>query len=441
MKTAVINLHHFRMLNETPRQRNVFWCVLLAFFFVPFVASAFIGVADGHFVRDGKPYYYVGTNLWYAPILASEGQGGDRARLARELDRLHRMGVDNLRILVGADAGSDSANYVRPCLQERPGVLNDTLLRGLDYLLVEMKKRNMVGVFYLTNSWDWSGGYGFYLNQTGHGQSPHSSGEGYNNYVKYASAFSLDEKAQELYYDFVRSIVSRTNTITGMPYADDPTIMSWQICNEPRAFSKEGKEGFARWIRKTAALIKELDPNHLVSTGSEGYYGCESDKDLCERIHNDMNIDYYTIHIWPRNWQWVAADRLLEDLPNANLRSKEYIDLHAHMARKAAKPLVIEEFGFPRDYNRFTSESTTSIRNSYYAFIFSCLVESFRSQDVLAGCNFWGWAGEARPDSITWVPGAPYMCDPPHESQGWYSVYDTDEATVALIKKTVAALK
>lgn len=109
------------------------------------------------------------------------------------------MGVDNLRILVGADAGSDSANHVRPYLQERPGVLNDTLLRGLDYLLVEMDKRDMVGVFYLTNSWDWSGGYGYYLNQTGHGQSPYSAGEGYNNYVRYAAAFAADERAQQLF--------------------------------------------------------------------------------------------------------------------------------------------------------------------------------------------------------------------------------------------------
>ena len=25
----------------------------------------FIRVENGHFVRNGKPYYYVGTNFWY----------------------------------------------------------------------------------------------------------------------------------------------------------------------------------------------------------------------------------------------------------------------------------------------------------------------------------------------------------------------------------------
>ena len=26
--------------------------------------SNFVQVKNGHFVRDGKPYYYVGTNFW-----------------------------------------------------------------------------------------------------------------------------------------------------------------------------------------------------------------------------------------------------------------------------------------------------------------------------------------------------------------------------------------
>lgn len=66
-----------------------------------FAKSDFVQVKDGHFVRDGKPYYYVGTNFWYGAILGSEGQGGNRERLCRELDKMKEMGIDNLRILVG----------------------------------------------------------------------------------------------------------------------------------------------------------------------------------------------------------------------------------------------------------------------------------------------------------------------------------------------------
>ena len=56
--------------------------------------SNFVQVKDGHFVRDGKPYYYVGTNFWYGAILGSEGQGGNRERLCKELDKMKEMGIE-----------------------------------------------------------------------------------------------------------------------------------------------------------------------------------------------------------------------------------------------------------------------------------------------------------------------------------------------------------
>ena len=127
----------------------------------------FIRVENGHFVRNGKPYYYVGTNFWYGAILASEGNGGNRQRLSKELDEMKRMGIDNLRILVGSDGERGVTTKVEPTLQEKPGVYNDTILAGLDYLLQEMGKRQMVAVLYLNNSWEWSGGYGFYLEHAG----------------------------------------------------------------------------------------------------------------------------------------------------------------------------------------------------------------------------------------------------------------------------------
>ncbi len=423
---------------------NAIHKIVLTFsFFITSVmlwASGFITVKGKQFYRNNAPYYYIGTNFWYGPILASEGEGGNRARLCAELDALHALGVDNLRILVGADAGSKNANTVQPYLQPKPGELNDTLLAGLDFLLMEMGKRKMTAVLYLTNSWDWSGGYGFYLRETGHGDSPNASGEGYNDYVKYASAFSLDEKAQNLYYDHVRRIVSRTNRYTGKPYKDDPAIMAWQVCNEPRPFSKEGKEPFARWIAKTAKLIKALDSNHLVSTGSEGLYGCEVDEKLCERIHSDLNVDYLTIHIWPVNWRWATPDRLFDALPNVYVKTNEYLALHERMANKMQKPLVIEEFGYSRNRTFLLPGSNVSCRDAFYGFVFSKVTESKENDGAVAGCNFWGWGGSGRPADKVWKPGDDFLCDPPHEPQGWYSVYDSDSTTLSVIRQAIGRL-
>ena len=388
---------------------------------------------DGKFRRSGEPYAYIGTNFWYGPILASTGQGGNRERLARELDQLKAHGIKNLRVLAGADEGSVNANSVKPYLQEAPGQLNDTLLVGLDYFLNELRQRNMTAVIYLNNSWDWSGGYGFYLKYAGEGNSPSADGEHYNTYVRYASKFVRNDKAKQLFYDYVRKIVSRKNTITGQPYRNDPAIMAWQIGNEPRSFSKEGKEDFAEFIKESARLIKSIDNQHLVSVGSEGYVGCEMDIKTYELIHNDQNIDYLTIHIWPKNWGWCSEDRIWEDIPIVNQKARAYISDHLRLAGKSDKPLVIEEFGYPRDGNLHHPESKTQCRDAFYNFIFLQVAESVEKGFNLAGCNFWGWGGEGRPADDRWKMGDDYLCDPPHEPQGWYSVFDTDSTTIHII--------
>ena len=120
--------------------------------------ASFIRVEDGHFLRDGKPYTFVGTNFWYGPILASEGRGGNYDRLVKELDALKELGLENLRVLVGGDGPDGVFSRVDPALQTAPGVYNDTLLVGLDRFLVELGKRDMTAVLFLNNTWEWSGG-------------------------------------------------------------------------------------------------------------------------------------------------------------------------------------------------------------------------------------------------------------------------------------------
>ena len=127
--------------------------------------------ADGQFVRDGKPYYFVGANFWYGAILGSEGEGGNRERLHKELDFLKSIGINNLRVLVGADGENGIKTRVEPSLQVAPGVYNDTILAGLDYFMNELRERDMTAVLYLNNSWEWSGGYSVYLQWSGHGDA------------------------------------------------------------------------------------------------------------------------------------------------------------------------------------------------------------------------------------------------------------------------------
>ena len=390
--------------------------------------------ADGQFVRDGKPYYFVGANFWYGAILGSEGEGGNRERLHKELDFLKSIGINNLRVLVGADGENGIKTRVEPSLQVAPGVYNDTILAGLDYFMNELRERDMTAVLYLNNSWEWSGGYSVYLQWSGHGDAVVPV-DGWPAYMEYVKQFPQSDSAKALFANHVNYIVSRTNRYNQIKYVDDPTIMSWQIGNEPRAFSDENKEPFARWMADVAAQIKSLDPNHMVSSGSEGSWGCEMDMSLFEKIHADPNINYLNIHIWPYNWSWVKADSLKELLPRAKENTKKYIDDHMVIARKYSKPIVLEEFGFPRDGFSFSKEAPTTARDEYYRYVFDLIRQDRESGGLFAGCNFWAWGGFAgqNPDHVFWEKGDDYTGDPAQEQQGLNSVFATD-STIEIIK-------
>ncbi len=399
--------------------------------------SAFVECRDGKLWLNQKPYKFVGANLWYGSMLASEGRNGNREALLRELDELHSLGINNLRVMAGADGYGNEPWRVTPCLQTSPGVYNDTLLCGLDFLLSEMGKRGMKAVIFLNNAWDWSGGYVFYLQHSEKtDRTPNLNDDGYPAYIEYASKFSTDTIAQNLFFDHIRFMLSRVNRFTGIPYTEDPAIMTWQIGNEPRAFSDEVKPQFADWLKRASSLIRSLDPNHLISIGSEGIWGCDGDEQLHRQICSDINISYITAHIWPLNWSWLRKDSIIEYLPKALANTEEYLEKHILLAKELHKPLIIEEFGMPRDGLSFSPCATTTARDIYYNKIATTALNT----PEISGFNFWTWSGSLLPDNEIWKEGDGLTGDPPQEQQGLNSVFISDTTTINILKQTVAQL-
>lgn len=399
----------------------------------------YVRVADGEFMTGDSAYRYVGTNFWYGAILGSEGRGGDRKRLARELDLLQQTGIDNLRVLVGGDGEENVPSHIMPVLQTAPGVYNDTILDGLDYLMAELEKRGMKAVLFLNNAWEWSGGYGTYLEWAGAGKQPNPAIDGYPAYMNAMAQFVTNDSAKTLAIQHARNMAGRTNRYTGRPYAESPAIMSWQVANEPRAFAADSatKAAFADYIIATARAIKDVDQNHMVSTGSEGLHGCEYDMDLWRRIHEAPEIDYGILHLWPYNWSWVTPETLTDSVEAAFARTVAYIKPHYEAMKAAGKPLVLEEFGYPRDGMSYEPGSPTTGRDAFYGKVFDLISTS----GMINGCNFWGWGGYAVPAHERWQPWDDYTCDPAQEPQGLNSVFAADSTTLAIIREGVRKIK
>lgn len=411
---------------------------------------SFVKVKGTEFTVKDTQYNYVGTNFWYGAYLGADADYGNRERLLRELDHLEELGINNLRIMAASEE-SDFGLPLSPPFQYKDGSYNETLFQGLDFLLAEMGKRNLRAVLVLNNFWDWSGGMSQYVSwATGEAViDPASNKEQtWNEAIDFSARFYKIEEAQKLYRKYIKTIVNRKNVYTNTIYKNDTAIMSWQLANEPRPLQDGYKDNeknvtdFAKWVDETAGYIHSIDPNHLVSTGSEGSKGSLNELGFAKQIHASKNIDYTTFHLWPKNWGWYKAEN--PDMAKTKEYALAYINEHVEMSQQLNKPSVLEEIGFVRDGETFSPDSPLTARNEFYGFILDQLQDSVKEGKTFSGINFWGWAGEGRaqqPDHM-WKPGdITYTADPYSEAQGLNSIYDTDESTLEIISKVAQELE
>lgn len=402
----------------------------------PSQPNLFVKVKNGGFERNNKLYVYAGVNYWQASYLASLEHYGNREVLLHDLDVLQNLGVKNIRIQIASEADSASLWTVKPGLLTAPDVYNEKVFAGIDFLLNELAARDMTAIMVLNNYWSWSGGMSKYIEWFGGEKIPFPNNEEPNSWGKYmdfTARFYEIDAASAYFRKHIAAIVNRKNTYNGLTYKFDPTIMAWQLANEPRGGkSDEQKQIFRKWLQETASYIKSLDSIHLVSTGSEGSVGHHMDITAFEAAHNSPNIDYLTIHIWPQNWQWYNPMQHDSSFANALVLTHQYIDAHLQVALKLNKPLVLEEFGLARDLGSFEPSSGTQHRNAYIDSVYNYIFMLSQKHNVPINSNIWGYSGSLKPSKPMqfWEMNDPLIGDSPHELQGWYSIYNSDSTTL-----------
>jgi len=392
--------------------------------------SSFVQVEKGDFRLDNMNYSYIGANYWYAAFVAIDEKG--KERIVRELDFLKEAGVLNLRLMASGEGPSTEPFRITPMLQESMGNWNEDILTGLDFVLAEMAKRNMKAVLCLNNFFYWSGGMAQYVSWFTGEKIPYPEEHGWDTYMRFSARFYTLPKAEKLYFELLNKVVSRKNTITNTLYVNDATIMSWQLANEPREFGHDKK--YVKWVKKSSDLIRKLDANHLICIGNEGIL----DHLVGTTYHKTAslkNINYLTVHLWPENWSWYSPKNPDESFESTKIKSKKYLDKNAEAAILSGKPIVLEEFGLARDGGSYQADTEVLMRNKFYQFLYETTIGNPNSP--YRGMNFWAIGGEGRPRQAEtyWQSGDDYIGDPPHEKQGWYSVYFTDQSTFDWLKK------
>jgi hypothetical protein len=157
-----------------------------------------------------------------------------------------------------------------------PGHYDEDLFRDLDQLLDICRRHRIRVIIPFIDEWDWFGGIDQFARFRG----------------KTGKEFYSDPQIQEDFRHLVKTIVTRVNTVNGIPYNEDPTILAWESANELR-------EDPEAWLCELAAFVKSLAPKQLFQDGHCG---------IRQQPLHDPNVDLLTVHYYG-NFDYAGAAR------------------------------------------------------------------------------------------------------------------------------------
>mmetsp|Transcript_3457 Transcript_3457/g.9023 ORF Transcript_3457/g.9023 Transcript_3457/m.9023 type:complete len:445 (-) Transcript_3457:898-2232(-) len=337
------------------------------------------------FALDGKDFFVHGFNQPQMMTHAVE----NKKHILEVLGDAELHGFNLMRTWAFND-GFDQWQALQPL----PGIFDEQVFRALDYVLMQSRKHKIRVLLSITNQWDDYGGANQYVKwanlsaEEAHGGQP----------------FYSNLKCREMYKDFARALVNRRNIYTGIRYRDDEYIFGWDLINEPRVESGAGASQLQFWTWEMAAYLKRLDPNHLVTVGSEGFFAREdypgareedkvSDLFAVDEVnpaswaaqtgqdfvanHRLEGIDFATVHLWPDTWN-----------QSSEAFQERWINAHVEVAgSKLAKPLIVQEFG----KKEAPDAQNSTERDRVYQMVNGLVEESVAGRGDLKGSLFWNW--------------------------------------------------
>lgn len=293
-------------------------------------APEFVQVVGTEFVLDGQPFRFLGAN-----VAIIHGQN-ERAGYESVLDAVRADGLRVVRIwALGEQSEPGKPHY--PLYAFRIGEHGwvESSFEHLDRVLAAAQQRDLKVIVVLANRWKDYGGIATYLRWGGAEVARDAHGEPAGSAL---AAFFGCASCQEQYRQHVERVVTRTNSVTGIPYREDPTIMAWELINEASAVSAREEEGLLAWVARNARLVRGLDARHLISAGHIGYQTAR-ERRVWRAVQSLPEIDFADAHVYPQTDPRVSGVAQLPALLDDPIALAS-LDVH--------KPFVFGEFGFDR---------------------------------------------------------------------------------------------
>jgi hypothetical protein len=251
--------------------------------------------------------------------------------------------------------------------------------------------------------------------------------------------FYTNELVKQYYKNHVSFVMNHVNKQTGLQYKEDPTVMAYNLINEPRCncaptvvdtstgLAAEDPNtdcanvetcftGVQAWVKEMAAFVKSIAPKQMVGVGDEGFATFINDADSqtlvdsnpgswsaitgdSYSLQNTRGIDYHSTHMWVDDWAIAPAlpppyeadssSGAAPANPSDFAFHRKWLSTRAAQAQSDGKPFVIEEFGkyVPRPA---TSDSDIArIRDPWFEDVFGIVEGSIKSGGPIHGVIMW----------------------------------------------------
>lgn len=141
-------------------------------------------------------------------------------------------------------------------------------------------------------------------------------------------------------------------------YRDEPVILAWMLVNEAETTARDaqGRSVLVSFAGDVAGLVQSVDPNHLVTLGTQGNGAPGGSGADFREVYNQADLDFVEVHDWGRYGSDTEAMPGAETdgtLPAAG--SPTCSSLTAPIACSFAiaadldKPIVVGEVGISAD--------------------------------------------------------------------------------------------
>jgi hypothetical protein len=275
--------------------------------------SGFVTRSGSTLMLNGKVFRFSGANIEWLGLIGygpRNWEPGQTQRYPSEyevndaLATAKEMGATVVRAqTLGDTVGCGN------CLEPSLGNFNPQAFQVLDYAIARAKA------------------YGIRLILEFQGDSRSIPGQTSTDQVFSAwrggASFWLDPTVISDFENHIAHVVDHVNSITGVAYKDDPTILGWMDCNACSA-------GIDSWVQTIAAFIRSQDQRHLIIDNTL--------LQPSQTLLADPDIDAFAAEIYPHWFGDASGDRLTGQAPEPHLA--------AARTANAGKAWMMSEFGW-----------------------------------------------------------------------------------------------